>query len=157
FGGAAGEQANHFAPRRRHGDARLGHLVLDGFEPGAIVRSFLEQSVAAAHRLFVVGGTATMAGIDRENQPVEKAAPVRGWTGERAVRRRRGPDEAGPSQQRLGRALIGSVDTEAAAALARVLPPLQRPGANFRITERTMDAGVDRKAVRRAAARDLCE
>ena len=75
----------------------LGHLRLDGGEPER-VGIVLEQPVALAHGLVVVGDRGGMAGDQRRHQPVEEAAAVAGGAGEEPVHRRGEPEQRGDSR-----------------------------------------------------------
>ena len=111
------------------GDAGLGHDALEAREAGVIAHAVGEQAVAAAWRARS-GRARAIAGIEAEDQPVEKAAALGGGAGEQAVHRRRHPDHLDIVGERAGAGLRVAVDAhDAAAALARAAP---RPRARCR-------------------------
>ena len=80
------------APQRSPRHARPSCASSD-VEPGgsAAPASARQQPVARAHRRLVARRMARMAGIERQHQPVEEAAPRRRRFGEQRIHRRREP------------------------------------------------------------------
>ena len=76
------QPADGFYPRCRHGDREFRGFVLDRLEPVRIGAGVLEQSVARAQRAFERVDPRHMLGIEREREPVEKAAALGGRAGE---------------------------------------------------------------------------
>ena len=68
--------------------------MLDRVEPVRIRPRFLQQPVARAQAALQRRDAAGVLGIDRQHQPVEKAAPLRGRPDEQLIHRRRQPDHA---------------------------------------------------------------
>ena len=106
--------------RARRGDRRamLGHPRLERGEPGLVARRLLgEQLVAGAHRRIVAGRVHGVAGMKRQDEPVEEAAAARRGLGEqRSI--------AGVSQSTDSHS-----DSELAAAGAPLIRTWRRSGA----------------------------
>ena len=79
----------------------FGELELERVEPGEIGPAFLpEQLVTRAHRRVVAADMMGVAGLEREDEPVEEAAaPFRAF-GEQPVHRRGQPEQRDPFSQR---------------------------------------------------------
>ena len=75
-------------------DRKFGGLVLDGIEPVLVGPRLFEQAVARAQRALQRVDAAGVLGIDREHQPVEKAAALGSWPHEKLIHRRREPYDA---------------------------------------------------------------
>lgn len=107
------EQAEHLLTGKRHGDAEPGHFALDGRQPGGIGPEFREKPVAAAHGAVELAGAAAVFGIERQDQPVEKAPAVGGRAGEEAIHRRSEPQHPEVIGEFVDRAGRSAVDPEA--------------------------------------------
>ena len=92
----ADKQPHELASRRGDRHAGLGHLRLDGVEPGPVARILGEQAVASAHRLFVVERALPVVGIDRP------APAGRGSAGGRRPARRTARPWPASSRSRAG-------------------------------------------------------
>ncbi|MCY1240242.1 hypothetical protein D9M72_530790 [compost metagenome] len=89
-----GQEAEHFLPCQRHGDAETGHLSLNRRQPGRIRAKLAEQPVAAAHRPIEFAGASAMLRIERKHQPIEEPPPVGRRPGEEPIHRWRQPENA---------------------------------------------------------------
>ena len=99
---AACRRRDRFGAQRRDRDRKLGGLVLDRVEPMRIGARLFQQAVARAQRPLERGDPARMLGIDREHEPVEKAAALGGGPVEQLIHRRHQPDRrAGGRRRRL--------------------------------------------------------
>ena len=121
------EQPHHLGPGGRDRRAGLGHLRLDGGEPGPVARVFGKQPVTSAHRLFIGERAAPVRRVDRQHQPVEEAAPVRRRAGEKPVHGRRQPHHPQPFLHGVGRARRRAVDAHAPAGFGLSVRPVE-PG-----------------------------
>ncbi len=62
--------------RHRGGYGMPGHLIFQAGQPSGIGAAFRQQAVAVGHGGLVRGDFAGMGGVQREDQPVQKAAPA---------------------------------------------------------------------------------
>ena len=158
------EAAHAFEPRRRDRDAELGRLALDRVEPGGVAPVLVEQPVAPAQSALEGVDPRAMARIDRQNEPIEEAAPLARRPGEQRVHRGRQPDDpdmvAEGARRGDGRAVDPAPALGAAAGFGRApagaelaglaAPPRARPTRRNRRRRRA--ARIRR--VRLAAGRD---
>src|SRR5690606_25919924 len=73
--------------------AELGHLRLDGAQPGRVAPA-LQQAIALAHGLFVVAYGSGVGRDEGRYQPVEKAPAITGRSREETIHGRGEPEHA---------------------------------------------------------------
>ena len=93
--GASSIEALHgLAPARRHGNALLGHDLLECGEPSRVGRTVAQYPRAFAQRLLVSIDARCMRWIEAEYEPIEKpASPARTFEKE-PIHKRRQPNDA---------------------------------------------------------------
>ena len=91
LGQGAVEALHRGGARRGDRDAGLGHFIFQPVQPGRIARAVFQQPRPLAHRGFIAGGGAGMAGIEAQHQPVEESPPSARAFDEQPVHRRRQP------------------------------------------------------------------
>ncbi len=117
----------------------FGQLRLDRVEPLRVgLALFAQQAVAFAQRRFQLGGVAGVAGLERQHQPIQKAAARAGAFAEQPVHRRGQPADRQPFTQ-PHRRHIGAVDLDHAAIGAL------GPDAGAK-DHRSVQFGADREA-----------
>jgi hypothetical protein len=124
---------------------------LDAGEPGGVKAAFVEQLVAAAHGALEIAGAAAVGWIERQDQPIEKAAALGRAAGEQAVHRRRQPEQA---------QMIGSSSAVFAGVplmRRRRVWPRRRvvPGADLDLALHAVERREDRKATMGADPGDV--
>ena len=87
------EPAGRIEPCGGDRRARFRHLLLEPLEQSARPLPHLEQPVPLPHRPVVAAKRAPHLGIDGKHEPVEKAPPLGGGTGEQTVHGRDEPDQ----------------------------------------------------------------
>ena len=105
-------------------DGEFRHLALQGIEPETVVGVLLEHPVARAQRPLQRVHPRAVLRIDREHEPVEKAAPVAGGAAKQRVEIGGQPDDAqvlGEGRGRGGRRAVDAADPRGAGVLSSVL------------------------------------
>ncbi len=104
------EPAHAVEPGRGDRDPEFGRLALDRVEPGSVAPALLEKPVAPAQSPLELGDPRAVAGVDRQHEAVEKAAPLGRRPGEQRIHRRRQPDDAHVVRERARRGDGHAVD-----------------------------------------------
>ena len=117
-----GEACHGLEARRRDGQSQTRQLLLGGVKPGGVAHALFEQAVAVAQGPLKSVDAGSVVGIDRQHQPVQKAPPVPGRAGKKAIHGGRQPDEAQMVREGPGRADGGAVNaaTPGGAAVRRL-------------------------------------
>ncbi len=88
------EAVHRLAPCGGHGDAGLGNLPFDRVQPSRVGTLVLEQAISRPQGTLKRVDTRSVSGVHRQHETVEEAPSIAGRSGEKAVQRRREPDEA---------------------------------------------------------------
>ena len=67
---------NGLRARGRYGDGQFGDLPLDCVEPRWISRALFEKPISAPRGALEGGDARRVRGVDRQNEPIEKAPAV---------------------------------------------------------------------------------
>ena len=145
----------------RHAVAR--HALLEGGEPAGIARPLTQQARALAHRLLIGGEAGGVAGIEAQDQPVEKAPARASALDEEPVHLRREPNQMDQARELRLALGLGAVDADEAALAGGARRVAA--GADLHLAARGLEPGGDRpgpgrhlgRAGRRHAAVDLAK
>ena len=87
------EAGNGFGARRGNGGGRLRHQQFEALKARSVAHTVGEQPVALLHGALKAPGAGAIAGVETQDQPVEKAAPLGARPSEQAVHGRRHPHD----------------------------------------------------------------
>ncbi len=127
----------------REGDGVAGHLFLEAGEPGRVGAAGGEQAAAAGHGGFVGGGLSGVAGFQRPDEAIEKAAAAGGAFLEQLVHLRGEPDGGGAGGELGLAARLGAVEPEHPAAIG-ALGAGADVGGEIRVGEAAGDGPMPR-------------
>src|SRR5581483_5601015 len=148
-----GEPLRGIAASGGDGDTGLRHLLLEPLEQRARSLAHLEQAVPLAHGAVVAAKGRAHLRVDHEHEPVEEAAPLRRWPGEKAIHGRNEPHEPDVvGECAWARVLAGDADRPPGTLLVR---SWEKPRADLDLALRRDYLRRDGKAARAVFAAKL--